>query len=1748
MNYDDASLTTSTTTTMATPPAGAPQLRHPSAGVKRWRPATQDDLAPSGPRARVRANMAVLKVLAELGSLPGSETGGVGAVAADEAQRRILARWSGWGAVPAVFDQTDPRWADERAQLAELLDAAALAAAARSTLNAHYTDLGIVTTVWDAVTALGFRNGTVLEPGCGSGNFLHHAPDGARVVAVEQDPTTARIAAALHPQATVRCESFADTPLADGTFDLAIGNVPFGAVTLHDRRHNPRRLSIHDHFVVKSLALVRPGGLVAVLTSRYTLDARNPAARREIAGLGDLVGAIRLPSGAHDRAAGTDAVSDLLILRRRDEHAHPRGPLFERTTTVPGHPDHDAVAINGYFAEHPQRVLGGFSLRRGPYSASSLHVEPRTGAPLAEQLAAALAELVEDARAAGLTLRRAPAGTSPPAPSRAGGQGPRPAPQTATRPSGPATPEAHAGPGTPAWCEGLLVAAADGGFGRVAGGELQPLDVPAAQVAELRDLLGLRDTVVALLELEAAERDETPVMRSRRDELGRRYRAYLSAFGPITRYTARPIGRADPSTGQQRTSRSYPRQGGFRDDPYAAAVYGLEHGYDPDRATALPADIFRRRVVAPRSPRRAADSPADALAICLDQHARVDLAVIGELLGVDPATARERLGDLVFTDPATGDPATGDTDTGDTADADEDRDDPHGRAGAAGAVLVPAAEYLSGDVRAKLAIATAAAERDPELARNVAALRAVVPTDLAPGEITAHLGAAWIDAAVVQTFMREVFDDPHARVEHPGGSVWEVQGARHGITATQHWGTPRRSAGELVATLCEQRPVRVTDTVETPHGTRQVLNVTDTLAAQDKARELAERFSSWVWEDPERARTLARVYNDRFNAVVLRSYDGAGPDTLSLPGLAEGFTPRPHQYAAVARMIAEPGVLLAHDVGAGKTAEIAMGVMELRRLGLVGKPAVVVPNHMLEQWAREFGALYPRARLLVATRDDLTPARRREFVARIATGDWDAVLMTRSAFERIPLSREAQQAYLDQETDRLTRWLDALGEGSSQGRGADRSVKRVQRMLLAAIERIKAKLDGAADPGISFEQTGIDYVCVDEAHLYKNLRTPSNIAGAAIEGSQRAQDLDMKLWWLRGQNGPRIVTLATATPVANSITETYVMQRYTRPDLLEAAGIDEFDQWAATFGQVVTTVEMTPDAAGFRLTDRFARFTNVPELLRLWHVSADIKTADDLALPVPALAPRPEDGARAAATVTVAPSDELREFVASLGERAEAIRGRRVHPSEDNMLKVCSEGRQAALDLRLLGRRQPGQATVDHAAATIARIWRAHRADRFTYPDGTPHPVTGALQIVFCDLGTPTGTGAIGGGFDVYHGLRDRLVARGMPAGAVRFIHEATTDAAKGALFAAARGGEVAVLIGSTEKMGVGANVQARAVALHHLDCPWRPADLHQRDGRIRRQGNPYPEVAIYRYITEGSFDGYSWQTVARKSAFIDQVMHGRLDVREIEDIGEATLSFDEVKALASGDPRVIEKARLDAEVATLERLQRAHWHTQRHLQHTITVAEETLARLDTEIAGLDRALAARRSTRGDGFTADLDGGAAGATAYTERTAFAADLAHTLATSPARARGEVVEIGHLGGLTVQHSVHRDPAGGNDREHHLEFAEAPGDPVVVTRDKLAAGGLGVVAALEHRHQRLDTRRRRAVSTRDNARRERALAHEQLGAPFARADELASKQARAEDLHRSMTDLARPGPEQADEQDADTGGETDKPAAA
>ena len=1559
-----------------------------------------------------------------------------------------------------VFDEDRPQYAADRAQLRTVLDEAGYDAARRTTINAHYTDVGYVREVWRAVEGLGFDGGEVLEPGCGAGTFIGLAPGSARLTGVELDPTTAAIAAHVYPDATIRAESFADTRYPRGHFDLAIGNVPFADVRLHDPGHNPnQRLAMHNHFIAKALDLVRPGGLVAVLTSHYTMDSANPEARRLFGQRADLVGAVRLPTGAHRRAAGTDAITDLLIWRVRQPGALPRDTGWHDTVPVelPGPNGPETLRINRYFAtQHPEQVLGEMRVAIGMYGVAGLQVNPgdrdTTG-----RLGEALQLVTAQARADGLVM-------TPPA-------------------EGHQVLAAARSVALDDEIDGHIVANRDGSFQVRREGVYEPLQVPRTQADELRALLGLRDQARALVAEEASRLDDTDQLTGRRARLAGQWQAYVDHYGPINRYTTRATGRPDED-GEPRLARVTPPAVRLlvREDPYGPLVAALE-SFDPQTQTAQPAGLLRGRQIVPRQPVLGTDDPVEALEVTLDTHGMVDLDNIAGLLGVEPDQARDLLGDAIYELPPTS-------------------------AVDGGRVWVPRAEYLSGNVREKLDAALAAAADDERWLPNVAALRAVVPAELGPGDVAPRLGAVWIPAGDHQQFMHEVLQDRFAKVIHYGGSRWQVEGSKHSVQAVNQWGTRRMPAPDLISKLMGQERIVVMDTVGEPGDTRQVLNPTETQAAQDKAVQLQERFAEWVWEDEHRTQRLLADYNQRFNSTVLRDYSAEG-DRLSLPGLAKNFTPRRHQRAAVARMLNEQSVGLFHQVGAGKTAEMVIGTTELRRLGMVSKPAVVVPNHMLEQFSREWLQLYPQARVLAASSDDLTRDRRRQFVARVATNDWDAVILTRTAFQSLKLTPEHEAAYIDRQVAEHRRQIEAANE---RGDRPGRVLKQMEKKLLRREEEIKAKLNLPADPGISFEDSGIDYLVVDEMHEYKNLQVTSNISGAAIAGSQRSQDLDMKLDWLRQVHGDRVLTSATATPIANSVAEMYVMQRYHNPAALEAAGITDFDSWAATFGEVVTSMEVNIVGDSFKPRDRFAKFTNVPELLTMFHQFGDIRTAEDLALPTPELAAR-ADGQRQPEVLRVPTSPALQAYIGELSQRVDQIAGGGVNPTQDNMLKVSSDGRKAALDVRLVTDPESWdqlvvpQTKVDAAADRIARVWAENADNTYLDPDtGEASPVRGGLQIVFCDLSTPNPDGR----WNVYDALRDGLHERGMPAGSVRYIHEAGNDTEKARLFADCRAGRVAVLIGSTSKMGIGTNIQNRALHLLDMDAPWRPADVEQRHGRILRQGNQNPEVQLTQAITEGSFDTYMWQTLERKSRFINQVMRGDVSGREIEDIGGDTLNFTEFKAIASNNPLLLEEAEAAAD---LKRWQARYTNHQRNQQSLASRIRNEQAYIDRSTAELPayRAAAERAvDTSGERFVLTIGGHR-----YTRRPDAEAALNSWL-TAPGRiwpGPGQLGVIATVGGhdITARHDTDT---------LYLSLADLPDvQSVVAIRDLRKAE---FVPRCENLTRGLDKRARKLELGITEAEHRLTQAQTAHGQPFKHAPELDAAKRRYTDITNKMRD--------------------------
>ena len=1547
-------------------------------------------------------------------------------------EQGVLARWSSWGAIPAVFDTAAADWSSERTTLRALLTDAEWDAAARTTLNAHYTDPAIAREVWRLLAGLGFDGGRVLEPGSGAGTFIGLAPDGAAMTGVEVDPVTAAISAALYPQAMIHAESFADSGLPDGSFDAVIGNVPFSDVVLHDPRHNRARLSMHNHFIVKSLALTRPGGIVAVLTSSFTLEARNPAARREMTALADLVAAVRLPTGTHRRSAGTDVVTDLLVLRRRDDHADPAGRSWEllSSTDVDGR----TVSINRYFADHPEYVLGQLHLGQGMYGAQTLTVEADLGR-LPEQLAGAVDEVLARAPAAGLTL-------APVAPTA---QAVQTAPLV-----------------TDLW-DDSIVATADG-FAIAVQGRLEPWAAPTSAHVELRALLVLRDAAARLLELEAATIDDTPAIQDARAALRVGYERYVARYGPVNRFTRRPTGRIGDD-GEPAYARITPRAVRLLStDPYGPLVLALER-FDDQNQTATPASILTERVVAPRTEVRGVDTAADAVAVSLDRTGGIDLPLIADLLGVPEADARTGLDGLVFTDPGTGG-------------------------------LVHAPEYLSGDVRVKLDLARQHAATDPAYNANVTALEAVLPADLGIEDITPRLGAAWINEIVHREFLVDLLGAGDIRVENPLPGMWEVRGGRYGLAATSEWGTLRRPAPDIAQALMEQKPLIVKDEMTDPEGrTRQIVNAVETTAAQEKAEAMQARFADWVWEDPARARTLVEEYNRRFNSIALRDYSDAG-SYLTLPGLATDFTPRPHQRAAVARMIAEPAAGLFHEVGAGKTAEMIMGAMEMRRVGLITKPVLVVPNHMLEQFTREWLQIYPQARILAASSADLATDRRRLVIARAAANEWDGIVLTQGAFQKIPLRQSTQNAYIQRQVDQVRVALDDAKRGDRM------TVKRVQRRLLALENRLRDRIDHDRDAGVCFEDTGIDYVIVDEIHLYKNLATESNIAGAAIAGSDRASDLHMKLDWLRSTGKTRIATGATATPISNSVTEAHVMQRYLRPDLLDTAGVGAFDAWAATFGQTVTQMEMAPTGDGtFRMKTRFAKFTNVPEMLRMWSVFADVKTAADLQLPTPDLVAR-ADGKRAVETVSVQPTVELEAFIVRLGERATDVAAQRVAPQDDNMLTISTDGRKAALDIRLVLPDDPsGPTKIDAAADAIHATWIATRDNEYLDVNtGQPSPIRGALQLVFSDIGTPNPDR-----WNAYDELHLQLVQRGIPAESIRFMHEAKNDAEKAGLFAAARAGHVAVLVGSTEKMGVGTNVQARAIALYHLDCPWRPSDIAQREGRILRQGNQNREVAIVRFVTERSFDAYMWQGVERKATFIAQIMRASLDAREVDELDTSTLSAAEAKAISSGNPLLLELSTAQAELGRLRRLQRAHERNEAMLTHTRDTARADVTRAQYEVERLEAALPRAVDLSGDRFRIEIGGQVVGSRADAAQALAAWTARVGIRWLPRHATRDFGTIGRISSFPI--TLHAHP-GINGPDIEIRLADVPRSTIHLSHETFLAGGIGLIQRVENRVAGIATLLGQALA--DHARSERLLQESEArtGLPFKHAAALSA----------------------------------------
>ena len=1414
---------------------------------------TDDHLGEGGPKAKYQANVAAIKLLKYLEETTGQAT---------PEQQEVLSRYVGWGGVAEAFDPDKPAWAAEYAELKELLTPEEYTAARASTLNAHYTSPTVIRAIYDAVEQMGFRTGNILEPSCGVGNFFGMLPEsmaGSRLYGVELDSISGRIAKQLYPKADITVAGFETTDRRD-FYDLAIGNVPFGQYQVNDKAYNKLGFNIHNYFFAKSLDQVRPGGVVAFVTSRYTMDAKDSTVRRYLAQRAELLGAIRLPNNAFRANAGTDVVSDILFLQKRDR------PLDIAPDWTQTGRTEEGFTVNQYFLDHPEMVLGRPTAESTQYGKQDYTVVPIEGLDLADQLHDAVKYIRGTYQEAAL-------------PELGEGED--------IDESLPADPNV----------KNYSYTVVDGAVYFRENSRMVRPDLNATAEARVKGLVGLRDCVQRLIDLEMDAAAPDADIRAQMAELNRRYDDFSAKYGLIN----------------DRANRL-----AFADDSSYYLLCALEV-LDEDGRLERKADMFTKRTIRPHEAVTTVDTASEALAVSISEKACVDMAYMEQLTGKTGEELADELRGVIFRVP-------GQTEPDGT---------PH---------YVTADEYLSGNVRRKLRQAQRAAEQDPAFAVNVEALTAAQPKDLDASEIEVRLGATWIDKEYIQQFMYETFDTPFylqrsIEVHYtPFTAEWQISGknvvGQNNVAAYSTYGTGRANAYKILEDSLNLRDVRIYDTVEDADGKeRRVLNAKETTLAAQKQQAIRDAFRDWIWRDPERRQALVRQYNEEMNATRPREYDGSH---IVFGGMNPAITLREHQKDAIAHVLYGGNTLLAHEVGAGKTFEMVGAAMEAKRLGLCQKSLFVVPNHLTEQWASEFLRLYPSANILVTTKKDFEKHNRKKFCARIATGDYDAIIMGHSQFEKIPISKERQERLLHEQIWEITEGIAEV-EASGGERFTVKQLERTKKSLEARLEKLQA--EGRKDDVVTFEQLGVDRLFVDEAHNYKNLflyTKMRNVAGLSTTDAQKSSDMFAKCRYMDEITGSRGVIFATGTPVSNSMTELYTMQRYLQYDRLQELGMAHFDCWASRFGETGTALELAPEGTGYRARTRFSKFFNLPELMNLFKEVADIKTADQLHLPTPQVEYH---------NIVAQPTEQQQEMVKALSERASLVHSGTVDPSQDNMLKITSDGRKLGLDQRIINQLLPDEpgTKVNQCVNNIMQIWRDGEADKLT-------------QLVFCDISTPQARPAKKvakaldnptlhaledavpldepePAFTVYEDIRQKLIAKGVPAEQIAFIHEANTEVRKKELFSKVRTGQVRVLLGSTAKMGAGTNVQDRLVALHDLDCPWRPGDLAQRKGRIERQGNQNETVHVYRYVTEGTFDAYLWQTVENKQKFISQIMTSKSPVRSCDDVDETALSFAEIKALCAGDPRIKERMDLDVEVARLKLMKADHQSKQYRLE-----------------------------------------------------------------------------------------------------------------------------------------------------------------------------------------------------------------------
>lgn len=1370
-----------------------------------------NDLGAGGPKAKYKANMEAIHLLQTLEKEERLAT---------PEEQEILSRYVGWGGIPQAFEESNSSWADEYLELKNTLSPEEYRAARASTLNAFYTSPTVIRSMYEALENMGLKQGNILEPSCGVGNFMGLIPESmgkANMYGVELDPVSGRIAKQLYQKNKIAVQGFEETSYPDSFFDCVIGNVPFGAYQVSDRRYDRHHFMVHDYFIAKSLDLVRPGGVVAVVTSSGTMDKQNPAVRQYIANRAELLGAIRLPNNAFQRNANTSVVSDILFFQKRDR-ASIEEPEWLNLKEIP-----EGYSVNAYFAEHPEMVLGDFTTESTQYGKQEVTVKPKEGITLEEQLKEAIRNIhgtITELELSDTELEEDVV-------------------------SIPADPDV----------KNFSFTVVNEEVYYRENSVMNRMELPAMTAERVKGMVKIRDVTNELIQCQMEEGSDEQITKLQ-GKLNEEYDTFTAKYGLIS------------SNANKRA---------FSQDSSYCLLTSLEF-LDDKGELKRKADIFTKRTIRRAETVTSVDTASEALAVSIGERAGVDLSYMAQLSGKTEEELTEELAGVIFKNPI-------------------------------GEKWEPSDEYLSGNVREKLQIAKQFAEDHSEYQVNVQYLEQVQPKDLDASEIEARLGATWISEDYITRFMAETFHTPRyyvgSKVKVQYAEVtgqWNVMGKNvdsyGNALVTSTYGTQRANAYRLLEDALNLRDTKIYDTVQDADGEHRELNRKETMLAQQKQELIKEEFKEWIFKDLHRREDLCKIYNERFNSIRPREYDGSH---IQFVGMNPEITLMPHQKNAVAHVLYGNNTLLAHCVGAGKTFQMIAAGMESKRLGLSQKNLYVVPNHLTEQWGSDFLRLYPGANILVATKKDFEPANRKRFCSRIATGDYDAVIIGHTQFEKIPLSRERQIAMLE---DQIADITFSIEEAAHQA-GQNYTIKQLEKTKKSLQARMKKLNDQTRkDDVVTFEQLGVDRLFVDESHSFKNLflyTKMRNVAGISQTDAQKSSDMFMKCRYMDELTGGRGITFATGTPVSNSMTELYTIMRYLQYDTLMRMGMGHFDSWAATFGETVTAIELSPEGTGYRAKTRFARFFNLPELISIFKEAADIQTSDMLNLPVPEAEFINE---------VLKPSEEQQEMVSAFSERAEEVRAGLVNPTVDNMLKITNDGRKCALDQRLLNELLPDaeKSKVNTCVENAFQVWDEGKADRTT-------------QLIFCDLSTPKGDGT----FNVYDDVRNKLVARGIPKEEIAFIHEYNTETKKADLFAKVRAGQVRILMGSTPKLGAGTNVQDRLIALHHLDCPWKPSDLEQQEGRILRQGNQNDKVKIFRYVTENTFDAYMWQILENKQKFISQIMTSKSPVRACEDVDDTALSYAEIKALATGNPYIKEKMDLDVQVSKLKLLKANH-------------------------------------------------------------------------------------------------------------------------------------------------------------------------------------------------------------------------------